>query len=399
MPEERPKYSASEQGLGYLYQPRFALLHMLSQHEETELLIEKNDDLEFVDQEGKVTLASLKHKAVGGALTDLSPDFWKSVRVWLQYFTQHGGMASNSVFMLFTTEQIATGSYLIPFTEERRDGKLCVTAALQAAEKSKSALIVDVLNALKSLNEAEVEDFFGRILIAPSNIRIESIPQQILDQHLRVIRREHRVAVFERLEGWWAELMVALLTGRRKTPVVGREISDKLSALSEEYRSDNLPITFRGVSPPENGGAAEDMRIFVRQLRALELSSARIQNAVVDYYRAFAQRSSWARENLLFADEIELYEARLIEEWARFKEIIFERVQGSEDEEALMRAGRELYLWAERDTLHIRIRDRVSEPYVVRGAFQILANVSPSPSVYWHPLFLDRLKKILEKTA
>src|ERR1700722_20168727 len=77
------RFSASEQGLGYLYQPRFALLHLLQLPEDTSVFVEKDDDLDFVDKDGKKTLGSLKHKAVGERLTNLSMDFWKSVRIWL----------------------------------------------------------------------------------------------------------------------------------------------------------------------------------------------------------------------------------------------------------------------------------------------------------------------------
>ena len=81
------QYSAGEQGLGYIYQPRFALLRLLQLPESTSILIEKDDDLDFVDKGGVKTLASLKHKAIGDRLTDLSIDFWKSVRIWLRHAT------------------------------------------------------------------------------------------------------------------------------------------------------------------------------------------------------------------------------------------------------------------------------------------------------------------------
>jgi hypothetical protein len=45
------------------------------------------------------------------------------------------------------------------------------------------------------------------------------------------------------------------------------------------------------------------------------------------------------------------------------------------------------------------IRERVTEPYVVRGAFHILANARPSPRVYWHPRFLRHLGKLLGVAA
>ena len=70
----------------------------------------------------------------------------------------------------------------------------------------------------------------------------------------------------------------------------------KVGAQVKEYRSDNLPITFRNRLPEGKIDANKDPRLFVEQLRVLDLSATRIQNAIIDYYRAFEQRSSWARE-------------------------------------------------------------------------------------------------------
>ena len=43
------QFSAGAQGLGYLYQPRLALLELLQLPEDTSVFVEKDDDLEFVD--------------------------------------------------------------------------------------------------------------------------------------------------------------------------------------------------------------------------------------------------------------------------------------------------------------------------------------------------------------
>jgi hypothetical protein len=135
------------------------------------------------------------------------------------------------------------------------------------------------------------------------------------------------------------------------------------------------------------------------RLRALNLSAGRIRFAIIDYYRAFEQRSSWARANLLVSDEIEKYEEKLVDEWARYRELVCENITDESAEEACIQAGRELYKWAEQSTGQLRIRERVAEPYVVRGTFHILANDSPRPRVHWHPHFLQRLAKILEAAA
>ena len=89
---DRPtdKYSAGEQGLGYIYQGRLALLHLLQLAEDTAVFFEKDDDLDFTDIDGGKSLASLKHKAVGDRLTNLSSDFWKSVNIWLARYKRNG---------------------------------------------------------------------------------------------------------------------------------------------------------------------------------------------------------------------------------------------------------------------------------------------------------------------
>jgi hypothetical protein len=215
---------------------------------------------------------------------------------------------------------------------------------------------------------------------------------------MRSIRREHREFVFERLEGWWTDAVIKQLTGARPDGIFGYEVSDRLSNFAEEYKADNLPITFRGKAPADEIDTDTDPRLFVAQLREIGISSNRIRSAILDYYRAFEQRSAWARENLLVLGEVEEYEDRLTDEWSRYKDVVFEKLKDDSAEEALREAGATLYNWAEFETGKIeslRIRARVTEPYVLRGSFHILADATPEPKVYWHPRFLNRLGEVL----
>ena len=51
-------FSAGEQALGYTYQARFALLRLLQLPEETAVLMEKDDDLDFMDDKGMIFIAN-----------------------------------------------------------------------------------------------------------------------------------------------------------------------------------------------------------------------------------------------------------------------------------------------------------------------------------------------------
>ncbi|MGN6383020.1 MAG: ABC-three component system protein [Dyella sp.] len=396
------KFSAGEQGLGYIYQARLALLHLLQLPEGTAVFLEKDDDLDFIDGDGDKSLASLKHKAIGDRLTDLSTDFWKSVNIWLARYKRDGRAASNLRFFLFTTGTVSVDSFLARLLFDRpvASGEVATLTELAdaALAKSTSKLIAPIATSFNELSDTEKQDFLERILILDGSPRIGDIPATIRDKHMRSIRREHREFVFERLEGWWTDAVIKQLTGANTEGIFGYEVSDKLSNLAEEYKAENLPITFRGKVPAGEIDTEADTRLFVAQLREIGISSSRIRSAILDYYRAFEQRSAWARENLLVSGEVEEYEDRLADEWNRYKDVAFEKVRGDSAEDALREAGATLYNWAEFETGKIeslRIRAQVTEPYVLRGSFHILADAAPEPRVYWHPRFLDRLGKAL----
>ena len=402
-------YSAGEQGLGYIFQPRFALYQALELPEDTAILIEKEDDLDFLESSGKKTLASLKHKAVGERLTDLSVDFWKSVNIWLTRYQANGRVESDYQFFLFTTSSVAPDSFLKFFlygadTTEAQPSLWQLTENTLATSKAKSFTKIKEL--LSKLTALEKEDFVSRITIIDRTPRIGDLPALIKAQKMRPIRAEHRDAVFERLEGWWNNLIIQMLCEPHSEPAYARDVSEKLFNFSEEYKDDNLPITFEDATPTSPIDVSIDNRLFVSQLRELKLSPSRIRNAILDYYRAFEQRSAWARQRLVGSEEIMKYERRLTNEWERTKDVLFDddalgaSIEDCSDPE-LIAVAKKLYTWAETEAQkldHLKIRARVTEPYVLRGSFQILANTRPYPTIYWHPQLLDRLSKAAGET-
>lgn len=400
------KYSAGEQGLGYIYQGRMALYQMLQLPESTTVFLEKDDDVDFEDGNGGKSLASLKHKAKGERLTDLSTDFWKSVRIWLDRYKRDGLAKSNLRFFLLTTAEVGADSFLtrfLPgFAGKSEDNKTPRELAEDALGRSKSGSLSIIAKEFNELTDVEKDDFFARIQIFDGSPRIGDIPKLVKEGPMRIIRPANRDAVFERLEGWWNDQVIRLLTGARNEGIPGNEISEKMFSLSDEYQSSNLPITFLGKEPADGIDTDSDPRIFVSQLREIGISKDRIHSAILDFYRAFEQRSEWARENLLVSGELDRYEERLVDEWKRYKDVVFEELDERSAEDTLKRAGKDLYKWADMESgkIHsLRIRERVTEPYVTRGSFHILANATPAPRVYWHPRFLERVGKAMGVAA
>jgi hypothetical protein len=155
------RFAAGAQALGYMFQPRFALLQLLKMPESTSVLIEKDDDLDFLEKDGTKTLASLKHKAVGDRLNNLSVDFWKSVRIWLARYNELGRTQSTLRFFLFTTGAVEAASFLQNFVPGSRDAlspEVVTEQTVQILAKSTNKLIVRIAKTFGELKESEKSD-------------------------------------------------------------------------------------------------------------------------------------------------------------------------------------------------------------------------------------------------
>jgi hypothetical protein len=391
------KFSAPQQALGYMFQPRYALLRLLQMPEDTTCLLEADDDVDFSDpQEGKL-LASLKHKAPGDKLTDLSPDFWKSVRIWVKYFNKNKNEVSSTAFFLITTGEVQVRSFLANFLANQTDKisrEELAEKAMNLIQASDSKLLAKTLKELEALSDSDRQVFFTRITIFDCQERIDQIPEKIMDR-MRAVRPMYRQPVLERLEGWWNEQCVNLMTRKRVEPLRGGEVSEMLAQISEQFREDNLPLDFFDAEPEEGVDPERDGRIFVRQLREIGLKSDRIRRGILDYYRAFEQRSAWARENITLTGEVEKYDDRLVDEWLRVKEVICDQLDEGCTESALQHAGNKIYTELSSGmNPNLRIRPQVTAPYVTVGSYHLLANESV-PRVHWHPQFLERVEAIL----
>src|SRR6185312_4160790 len=159
---------------------------------------------------------------------DLSADFWKSVRIWLKRYNESGRVESSHRFYLFTTNEVSGTSFLRAFLPTAIvspvDDETLVALADAALAETKSGLIQKIAADLHALNETEQIDFWRRITIFDRAPRIDDIPSIIKDRSMRSIRRDYRDSVFERLEGWWNEIVLALLTGKRVLPIYGYEV-------------------------------------------------------------------------------------------------------------------------------------------------------------------------------
>jgi len=385
-----PDFRAQEAGLGYFYQARYALWLLLDGEEEQSLVLESLDDVVLYNGGAPLALFQTKqHIRRQASLTDASADLWKTLRIWSTHVL--AGLVSFPAtrLTLVTTASAPDDSIAARLRPEGpRDCASAQRLLVSVARSSTNAELQTCFEAFLQLTDEQRTAMLNCTYVLDQSPNITDTGERIRKRIWAAAAREYREAVFERLQGWWFEQVVGQLAAADPMPISGFEVYDKLAAIAEQFRRDALPIDYSDARP-DKLDTERDGRLFVQQLRCISVSASRIEKAILDYYRAFEQRSRWAREDLLVGGEVEAYERKLIDEWERFSAAIADELAGDAAEEELKRVGRDILRWMEM-TADIRIRPNVTEPYVMRGSYHMLAN-RPQPPVWWHPHFMQRI--------
>lgn len=379
----RSPYSAASSLLGYLYQCRYALLDALNRlrnENSVKITIETVDDVTFEQEWNPADILQIKHHITArGNLSDSSPEIWKTLQVWINGLC-NARIESDARFFLVTTGLCAAGTAAAYLRPEGRCPKEALRRLSAAASGSTNKANLPAYRSFTSLSDIMRERFVNSITVLDGSPSITE-----LDEHLRKavffgVERRHLDSYVNRIEGWWYQRVVAHLTDETVAPISGEELESECNRIREQFRQDSLVIDNDIIAKVVDTSQYKDFN-FVKQLNLIDVSSIRKFHAIRNYYRAFAHRSRWVREDLVLVGELERYDDALIEEW----EIVFNQMKDRLDDGATeskkVVAAQSVYEWAENGS-HRRIRDTATEPFIARGSYQMLADV---PRVGWHP--------------
>lgn len=396
-PSSISTFGASASMVGYLYQIRIALLWAIRRSRVSNFTvnIETLDDVSFEVGGEPAAVLQAKHSLNATAtLTDLSPELWKTLRVWLV------GLGSGEV-------PLHTARFLIA-TAEAPVGSACAALSIdgsgrdisEAAKRLKRAAAISTNSELKSafaayleLDEAEQEQLLSRIYVVPAQPNAAAILEQ-LQSELYYVSLHHQNLSVQMLEGWWFKRVLSELV-YPDGGILRAEIDVQISEIQESLKPDSLPIEEElDVLMVALDQLPEfSSRPFYRQVEFVSGSPLRLRNAITSYLQAFRQRSAWARHDLLFDADLQKYDKRLYAEWELQYAQVCDELGPDATETAMAQAGRAILKWAE--DAHIPIRSGANVPWVCRGSLHMLAE---DQRLGWHPQFETRLKAALDTT-
>lgn len=391
------KHQASEQMLGYLYQVRYALnLLLKNDDDEAQISIEKFDDISFSNDDTPTILIQVKHHIKHyGDLTNSSTDIWRTLKVWIDAIKKRPKLLKTTKFMIITTSLAPEKSAAYYLKDhEKRNSIIAYELLKEVSEKSNNKRHIPYYKAFSSLDENLIKKLLDNVLVVDGSSNIIDVEKELIRDLRYSCLPKYQDLIFERLEGWWFKKAIEALCSDEPIYVSQSQVRSYIVSVSKEYYPDNLPIDIMDFNEINDEELSPNDKIFYEQLRLIGMGSNRMRIALRDYYRSFKQRANWVRNDLLYVNELDDYERRLIDEWQHCFYAMqdnFNENKSEVKEETKMKCGKELFTKIEEKD--IRIRDKCSDAFVMRGSYHILSN---QLKVGWHIDFYERLKTLLD---
>ncbi len=383
--------------LGHLYQLRYALLLLLRAVRDigptVELSLERTDDITLDDQgEPSVVVQTKNRDSIDvvrpASLTDASVDLWKTIRVWTEGIASGAIRIPGTLLHLVSTATASPGSAAAMLRPSERDVEQALQQLRAVASTSRSRENALAYAAFNRLADSEQRSMLEQVRILDRSPNIGDV-RSLLSRELVTSVTDQRIPAFlDRLEGWWLNRAIAHLRAPEDDRISGLDLIHYMQELQRQFRDDALPIDDDLVDAAAPEVEDHERLMFVRQLRLIGLRHSGVLSAIQDYYRAFAQRSRWARDDLLYVNELARYERRLIDEWQH----AFSLMEAACPEDEPGRAAAGLTLYSSLSQRYLPIRPECTDGFISRGSLHILAD---GLRIGWHADFLDRLRELL----
>lgn len=401
MASKANEFDATASMLGYLYQARYALFLSLQKIREVNdpdecfVSIEKLDDIAFETGGSPADILQTKYHGSEGNLTDRSADLWKTIRVWAEGITKGGLDPATTNFTLITTQSAPdTGLVATLLPTSSRDIKAVRTQLDGIAAETSNAANLSAYAAYNALLDWQKDQLIGSIYILCRSVSIQDVATLIKKELRTTAERKHIDAFCTRLEGEWFKRFISAMSSSDEKEVCLGEIVAIIDDLRSQFSLTNLTADYADAEPEDIDVDGDD-RNFVEQLRIVGYTNMAIRVAIINYYRAYEQRSRWSRDGLVKPGELKDYLKKLKEEWDFHLSIMQPEFDLSNDDQC-KRLGRVVYDKCQEDKISNRIRKDFNHPYVARGSYHTLAD---ELVIGWHPNYQSLLQKEDKKGA
>jgi ABC-3C protein len=394
---KKGSHSAAPNAIGYQHQTWWALVELLrsgADRPDAAITLEMHDDVGWAEGGTPTELLQVKHhRGERRALTDVSSDLWRTLKVWMDEASP--GDPNGAALALITTEHAGADSGVAALRPESRDESKALRSLEAAAQTSTAAQTAAARWQFLGLETSARRTFVSRIRVVDGSPRIDKVPALVKAYLHWALPPDHEDLFLAMVWRWWDAVAVAMLQG----DLPGVDVGDAQAAIADirdQFTRDNLP-TLLELADVDEEAVKQTYRMhpFVQQMHWVAYPPRNLEKAIVDYYRAYTHAVRWVEEDLVSAVELTRFEAELVDEWEREFEWMLDGLVENAGEEEKKTAGKALLRQLLSQT-GICVRSRYNDPFFARGQRHMLADTG---KMGWHADFEARIADLLKVKA
>ena len=383
-------FSAKEPALGYYYQIIRGLVLLLDEDrmESPSLSFECLDDIS-IENEEEADLYQLKLHVSTAQLTDRSADFWKTIRVWSEGIADGTFIPERTIFTLITTASRSADTFINKFeSNEKKDLETILTAMESISLEENNSTNEKGYSAFKALSVEQKKMLIRNIRIADADLSINdtwdalrkqlelSAPSKFLDQFI------------EGVVGWWFIETVKMLASKTNNPISRESVKNQINILRDQLREDALPDDFFSDDNVSDSELKENQsENYIKQLSLIDATDREKRAAIIDYQRAYGQRSKWLRDGRVTQEDYDKFDTDLRYDWKSRFELMQDESEEKLEEER-KQAGHVFYRDFYVNPKHTMPSFKNKGLYISKGSYQML---SDKKEVGWHPDYKEKL--------
>ena len=385
--------SAKPSFLGYEYQSLQALLLIAPTGRESQIFIEKFDDVTFQQGEHKEVIQYKFSLNNTSNITAKSPELWKTLYNWITLIESNSISTDEYHFLIITTRN-SEDEIILELTKEdsKRNHQEIVSNLVEVAKSIDNKEIKKYVDKFLTLKLLKQTKLLSNIQILVGQPDIIGTQNQI-EEHLKDFTRpEFKESFFESIYGWWYKQIINRLSIDTDVPITHHDLIEAIHRHLELQSASALPIHFDNAKLTDKIKKSYENYRFVRQLELIKLKDKTIFESMLHYYKAFKQRSKWTRELQNIDQRLEKYDEELELKWkSEFDSIEREidKKQSPTDSE-LIDYGTRLFEWMDKSNYYpdLKLENSLSKIWLSKGSYHMLSNEC---KVGWHPKFMKLL--------
>jgi hypothetical protein len=321
---ERKSSHVPGQYLGYALQPTRLLSLALDAAPGSSLSLEVFEDVGVEEGSGERLASQTKTARDSNPVSDRAIDLWKTFSNWLTAISKGELDPSKTCFEIYLAKQ-RTGKIVRSFNDAQTEAE-----AQKALKEAKEAFWPpDAKPAKKSTIPVELEPFVKHVLTSPNPSAVELIRRFRLTvaktdpfKEIRAkvvskwVRPESVDLVIQHAHGWIKEYLDGLIQTGQSAILRVDDFNGEMAKFIPRCDFKQILTVMAGRNMASDDElAAEQMRLYVRQLALIEYADEDVIEAINCYLRASAERTAWSKAGLVHEASFEEYEESLVKYW------------------------------------------------------------------------------------